>query len=127
MATSSDKWQWFGLPGHYICGRWCRFHLCTKVGKYLVSSVGMLVHPRHSAGSERAEGEWLAKNPNGEEIGYGRFYETFVFKAGKPCSAKGCSCGQPTIDGHEIDTAAANDVGTATKNHMEMCRKYAAK
>ena len=124
-SVPAEKWEWFGLPGHFICGQWCRFHLCTKVGKYLVSSVGMYVHPRNSGASERTEGEWLAKNPNGEEIGCGRFYETFVFKAGPRCEAKVCNCGQPTIDGHELDTLVANDVGTATKNHMAMCQKWA--
>ena len=34
--------KWFGSPGHFICSFDCRFHLCTQVGDYLVSTVGEL-------------------------------------------------------------------------------------
>ena len=40
-----EDWKWFGSPGHYICSRWCRFHLCTLVGQYIVSTIGEYVHP----------------------------------------------------------------------------------
>jgi hypothetical protein len=50
------NWKWFGSAAHFICGRWCRFHLATQVGRYLISTVGEFVHPRHG-GSERAEAE----------------------------------------------------------------------
>ena len=36
-------WKWFGHAGHLCVGRWCQFHLCTSVGKYLVSTVGEYV------------------------------------------------------------------------------------
>lgn len=122
----ADKWQWFGHAAHFICGAWCRFHMATKVGDYLVSTVGLYVHPRHSS-SEGAEAAWLKANPNGERIGCDRFYETFVFKAGAPCKVEGCNCGLPSIDGSEIDTLSANDAGTARENHMKLCRKWAKK
>jgi len=35
-----SKWKWFGDAGHFICSQWCQFHLCTLVGKYLISTVG---------------------------------------------------------------------------------------
>ncbi len=50
-----SKWEWFGNAGHFMCSQWCRFHLCTKVGPWLVSTVGEYVHPRHSAGGEQPE------------------------------------------------------------------------
>lgn len=128
MAISPSEWEWFGHAGHFICGRWCRFHLCTKVGPYLVSTVGEFVHPRHSKGSERTEAEWLAKNPNGADIGCDRKYETMVFKADNtPCDSLECGCGMPGLgdDGQELDMLPANKAGDARDNHMTLCEHYA--
>jgi hypothetical protein len=98
--------------------------MATKVGKYLISTVGEYVHPRNSNGSEQAEAEWLKDNYLGEDIGLNRKYETMVFKAGKPCS---CGCGLPEIDGHKLDFAGYNIAGDARKGHMKMCAKWAKK
>ena len=95
MGTSRVKvsrvpesaWRWYGLNGHFICGRWCRYHLTTKVGRYFVSTVGMYVHPSDSGGGEQSEYAWLKLHPNGREIGMDHYYETMVFKAGAPCDA----------------------------------------
>lgn len=126
MSISPSEWEWFGHAGHFICGQWCRFHLCTKVGPYLVSTVGELVHPRHSKGSERAEAEWLKDNAPGEDVGCDRKYETMVFKAGAPCSLPDCNCGLPTLDdATELDMLGANKAGDARDNHMTLCEHYA--
>ena len=119
-----SEWRWFGNAGHFICSRWCRFHLTTQVGKYLVSTVGEYVHPRHGGGSERGESEWLEKNWPGEEIGLGRKYETMVFRAGKPCARPGCGCGLPEIDGKEVDFDGYNNAKDATDGHMALCVKW---
>lgn len=79
----------------------------------------------HGGGSELAEAAWLEKNPLGAEIGCGRKFETFVFKAGKPCKVKECGCGLPEQASSEIDSLAANDRKTATSNHYKLCKKYA--
>ena len=42
MKVTKDKWVWMGHAGHFICGHDCRFHMATRVGKYLVSTVGEL-------------------------------------------------------------------------------------
>ena len=133
----SQRWQWFGSAAHFICGRWCRFHLATQVGEYLVSTVGEYVPPdgvqtilAESRGialtgkGEAREAEFLEK-VGFEEIGYRRTYETMVFKAGKPCDAEGCGCGIPVIDGSELDFEGYNDAGAATRGHQEMCAKWA--
>ncbi len=125
IPVSQDDWEWFGKSGHYICGQWCRFHLCTKVGKYLISTVGEYVHPRHGKGVEQDEAAWLAENSPGEDIGYNRKYETMVFIAGEMCNNLKCDCGQPKHDGSELDFAGYNMAGEATRGHLEMCRKYA--
>lgn len=126
-AIKASDWEWFGNHGHFICGRWCRFHPTTRVGKYLVSTVGEYVHPRHSNGSEKTEQEWLTKNWPGEDIGHERKFETMVFLAGKPCSTPQCDCGLPSIDGTELDADGYNTPGDATKGHLAMCKKWAQK
>jgi hypothetical protein len=67
----------------------------------------------------------MRDNPNGEEIGFGRFYETMVFRAGKPCKAAGCGCGLPETSGSEIDFGGYNTAGEARKGHIELCLKWA--
>lgn len=128
MSISPSEWEWFGHAGHFICARWCRFHLCTKVGPYLVSTVGEYV-PLHEAGnSEQAESEWLAVNAPGKDIGCGRKYETMVFKAGEPCDSTDCNCGMPMPETwSELDMLPANNAGDARDNHMVLCEQYAEK
>lgn len=127
MKITPDKWIWYGTPGHFVCAWWCRFHLCTKVGEYLVSTVGEYVHPRHSGGNETTEREWLKKNWPGEDIGHGRKYETMVFRAGKICTDPKCNCKLPEIDGPELDYNPYNERGAASVGHYEMCAKWANK
>ena len=126
MAIPEKDWLWFGEAGHFICASWCRFHLCTLIGDFVISTVGKYVHPRHYAGSEQAESEWLLKNPDGEEIGYKRTYETMVFKLKGRCEEPDCGCGgHPLIDPRELDFLPANTSGEARENHMTLCRKTA--
>lgn len=122
-----SKWEWFGNHGHFICGRWCRFHLCTLVGKYLVSTVGELVHPSDSGSSEFMEDQYLEKNPLGANIGAGDGkFETLVFLAGKRCDSKECGCGMPELANRgELDGVRCKTRKEARENHMEYCRKYA--
>jgi hypothetical protein len=103
-------WKWFGTPGHF-CGAWdCRFHLCTQVGPWLISTVG----------------EWMPdpRKPC-QELGSGRLYETMVFRAGEPCDRRGCRCGKPKITGHELDMTGTRFRGVAKENHMAMCYQWA--
>lgn len=122
----ADQWRWFGTAAHFICGQWCRFHLATQVGDYLVSTVGEYIHPSHSGGSEATEAAWLKKNWPGADIGLERKYETMVFRAGAPCAREGCGCGLPSTDGHEIDAKGYNDRRAAIEGHMRMCQRWAA-
>lgn len=112
MVTPATKWKWFGFPGHFIASDSCRFRMCTQVGKFLVSTVGAY-RPKPSSLDT--------------DIGYGRKFETFVFKAGAPCKLKDCGCLMPEINGSEIDSLPANTAGDAQTNHMKLCRKYARK
>jgi hypothetical protein len=144
MSTPCEKWEWFGNAGHFICGHMCRFHLCTKVGKYLVSTVGQMWPSRSSreCHAEVYDPAWLAKNGakkgddfdnaymqrfGYETVGCDRTFETMIFKAGERCSLIECNCGMPTISGSELDFAGYMTAGEATKGHMAMCKKWSAK
>ena len=103
---NTKEWVWFGSPGHFIGARYCHFHLCTRVGKYLVSTVG----------EYRPDGV----EGNNTEIGLNRLYETMVFLAGKPAPC----CGIPEISGEDVDFAGYNTCGEATLGHSSMCDKW---
>jgi len=109
VRVQQKQWKWFGYAGHFIMGHDCRFRLCTRVGGFLISTVGDLRDER--TGDAR-------------EIGCGRKFETFVFKAGPVCNDPKCDCGLPTQGGGEIDSLPANTAGNAQRNHYEMCEKY---
>ena len=123
MAYPITKWRWLGEAAHFCCGRWCRFHLATVIGPYLVSTVGNYVHPRHSGGSEATEARWIAAHPDGDEIGVDRLYETMVFKVTEgECE---CGCGQPNFDAANVDFYSYNTRKDAAAGHMAMCHKWA--
>lgn len=139
-----SNWKWFGHAGHFICGHQCRFHLATKVGKYLVSTVGELWPERGSREihAKVHDPQWLAENIHlkgdifdhaymsrfgFEEVGCDRKYETMVFLAGKPCKSKSCGCGLPVISGSELDFQGYNNAGDATRGHLKLCQKWSKK
>ena len=138
----SASWKWFGNAGHFICSHYCRFHMTTKVGRYLVSTVGEMWPPRSSREIHAGvyDAKWLAENRHlkgddfdaaymtrfgYEGVGCDRKYETMVFKAGAPCKSKACGCGLPTISGSELDFLGYNNAKDATAGHMKLCRKWA--
>lgn len=113
-AIPESKWRWYGMAGHFICGQDCLHHMATKVGKYLVSTVGDM--------RKRGPGGALGK---AETIGCDRTFETMVFHlAGGECE---CGCGLPSIIANEIDFLPANDHKAADANHLKLCWKYARK
>lgn len=142
MTIPASEWRWFGDAGHFICARWCQFHLCTKVGEYLVSTVGRLWLERSSREihAKVHDPEWFAANQmrRGDDfdhaymkrfgydnVGYERKFESMVFLAGKPCDAPECHCGLPEISGSELDFAGYNDAKSATEGHYALCEKAA--
>ncbi len=113
-TTPREKWEWFGYAGHFICADQCRFTLCTKVGNYLIPSVGDMTDAR--------SGERTTIGADDDS-----FFETYVFKAGPRCTVEGCGCGQPTISGSEIDGERCATGEEAQKLHMKYCNLYASK
>ena len=104
MVVPVEEWEWFGFAGH-LCADRCRFHMLTRVGDYLVSTVGAF---------------WPNKNDDEmTQIDDGRNYETCLFKAGPMCD---CGCGQPSIEGLEIDSRGSMNAVSSRDQHMEMCK-----
>lgn len=136
--------KWFGNAGHFICSHWCRFHLTTQVGPWLVSTVGEYwpERPAREMHARVYDAAWLAENHHlkgdhfdsaylnrfgFQEIGSGRTYETMVFCAGNPCARTDCGCGLPEIDGSQLDFRGYTDAGAATRGHMAMLKKWSRK
>lgn len=122
-------------PGHLCVANDCRFHLNTYVGGYIVSTVGEYwpdseirkINAKISDISIQGKGdEWNAnymKQIGYEDIGFGRKYETMVFKATKTGN-KCCPWGQ---SGWELDFEGYNDPSEACKGHLKFCNKWSKK
>lgn len=136
-----SEWEWFGSPGHLIVAEDCRFHLCTKVGPWLVSTVGEWL-PDSNSWSIYAESRGIQIEGRGDarradfkrkigflEIGAGRKYETMVFRlTDKRCDIEDCLCGMPLVeDWGEIDSNAYNARGDAQQGHYAMCETWSLK
>ena len=129
-----DEWVWMPHAGHLIVGNDCRFHLNTYVGGYIVSTVGeylpdapvreIIANSRGVAlkgrGDERLH-DYMEK-VGFEEVGCGRKYETYVFRASTK-SEGGCCPWRPS-DWSEIEGIGSNDPDEATRNHYAMCEKW---
>lgn len=111
-------WEWFGSPLHFVASWSCHFHLGTLIGGWVVSTVGEYI-------SDPAK---PAKSGHDfEEIGSGRKYETYVFRAtGERCDRDECHCGQPEWEGLEVYSEGYNERGAAQRGHYAMCEKVAA-
>lgn len=133
------EWIWYGMPGHFICAQDCRFHLCTQVGRVLVSTVGAY-EPQEGAREILAQSRgqvlegkgdarrysWFKQN-GWEEIGHKRTFETMVFARDglKRCGTPECGCGVPSIIPSELDMEGYTDAGAATSGHLVLCQKWA--
>lgn len=136
-----SKWIWMPHAGHCIIGHMCRFHLTTKVGKYIISTIGEWWPERSSREITASikDKKWHEKNKHlfGDEydfayfkkfgyseIGCDRIYETMVFKAKK--NKEDC-CPYIIANGFDLDFKGYNDAKSAFKGHMRMCNKWAKK
>lgn len=103
------KREQFGNAAHSIGGESCRFHLATRVGSFVVSTVGDYF-PKYAGVSEGPQ-----------EIGLDRKFETMVFRVDGVCE---CGCGMPTHNGESIDFDGYSNRATANAGHEAMCQKY---
>ena len=130
------NWKWFGKAGYCCIGQYCRFHLTTQVGDFLVCTIGEYMPPEsmveiinevkklnlQGKGDDR-EADFLKKNGY-EDVSCGNKYESVVYLAGAPCKEKGCLCGMPEIAGAVLDGRRYNTAGEATEGHMELCEDW---
>ena len=130
-------WRWFGHPGHLIVASECRFHLCTQIGDYLISTVGewfpdepvreIFAQSRGITLTGRGDArraDYL-KKVGFEPVGAERLFETMVFRTiGTVCEDPACGCGLPQIDPTELDMQGYNTAGAATIGHLDLCRKW---
>jgi hypothetical protein len=108
------EWEWYGNAGHLCVSNWCRFHLTTKIGAHLVSTVGEY-YPPHATERDCPD------KPT--TVGWERTYETMVFRVEGTCE---CGCGLPTISGIEIEGSGYNDPASATQGHYRTCERVAS-
>jgi len=107
--TPEKDWKWYGYAGHLIVSARCAYHLTTRIGDYLISTVGDF----RPDGDERAP---IGAGPDA-------FFETYVFdclgedKEGNPILKEFC----------EIDGQRYAESLLAEKGHYRYCRKYSKK
>ncbi len=141
QQVARAEWEWFGVSAHLIVGEDCRFHLATKVGPWLVSTVGEWL-PDSASWHIYAESRGFTLEGKGDarradflnkvgflDIGAGRKYETMVFRLGEGrCVAVDCDCGLPVVaDWGELDSDGYDVRGDAQRGHYAMCEKWAAR
>jgi hypothetical protein len=132
-----EQWIWMGHPAHFIGGFDCRFHMATKVGDYIVSTVGEYL-PDYETRELIANAKGIKLMGRGddrrhfylskigfEEIGFNRKYETMVFLAQKSKRNDAC-CPWVIADGCELEASSYNDAASATNGHFLMCEKVSA-
>lgn len=106
-AVPRGDWYWCGYAGHLIVADQCRYHLNTRVGNVIVSTVGDY-RPSHKGGER-------------ERIGCDRFFETYVFRAKDTARPEG----EP-LSYSEIDSAGTDDSEESESQHYAMCEKWAS-
>lgn len=107
-AIPESEWKWYGYAGHFIGGKSCAYHLSTRIGGYLVSTVG----------------DYYSHNGVRTTLGASKdsWFETMVF----PCAGEEPT-GDPIInDWSSIDGERYAESLDAENGHYRYCKKYAA-
>lgn len=108
MAEASQAdWKWYGYAGHFIGGKKCAFHLCTRIGLYLISTVGDYCPNGKRETLGASENSW---------------FETFVFH----CDGEKPSGDPNILDFMELDSERYEKSIEAERGHYRYCEKYAA-
>lgn len=100
-----SEWVWQGHGAHFPGD--CKFHMGTRVGGYLISTIGD--YYTRAGERERLGG------------GEGSYFETFVFKAAGTLE---CGCAE-IADLCEIEGIRYGTATEAQAGHIAMCRQYA--
>ncbi len=101
-----SQWRWAGYPAHLCVSYMCRWWMCTRIGNYVISSIGHYVPDR-----EKNEMETIGAGPKD-------FFETMVFEADDLEDPFSWS-------GYELEQKRYADAEEAREGHMETCRHWA--
>ena len=127
-------------PAHFICSKDCKFFMATKVGKYIVSTVGEYfpdyrtreIYAKIRKKDIKGIGDEYDRNYM-KEIGFedlhldGWKYETMVFLA-KKMTKNGCdACPFRIESGNNIDEKWYKTSKEAYQGHYKLCSKYSIK
>lgn len=107
LEVPRSEWKWYGYAGHLSVASKCAYRLCTRVGGYLISTVG----------DYRPDGRARERIGGGEDS----FFETYVFV----CHGE-AETGDPLNEFNEIDSERYARSFTAELGHYRFCEKYAA-
>lgn len=118
LYVPAELWEWYGRPAHF-CGSFnCRYHLATRVGKLVVSTVGEYILEKDEAAARY--GDYLAWCQPLDASGH--LFETKVFHLEKVCPDGTCCDLAPIIvDYRELKKLGANTPADARKNHLTLC------
>lgn len=102
-----SKWVWYGFAGHLVVSRRCAYHLCTRIGDRLVSTVGAY---------------YPGRSDEMETIGSGKdvYFETMVF----PCDGED-EHGNPNSGITPTESARYATSIEAECGHREVCDRIA--
>lgn len=106
MSIDPSEWVWQGHAGHFIHSSRCEFRLATRVGAFLISTVG----------------DYYLEGKGYSPIGSNNIhFETMVFHA---AGTQDCGCAVVS-DFREIEGSRYQSAAAAQAGHMATCRKYA--
>jgi len=140
---TKDKWIWMPHPAHFICAQDCKFFLATKVGKYIISTVGEYfpdfrireIYAKLRGKTIKGIGDEYdfnyMKEIGFEELHFGGYlYETMVFKA-VASKTKGdgtCkACPFQMDNAINLDQDFYKTPEEAFKGHYKLCNKWSKK
>jgi len=109
-----EEWKWFGYPGHLCISNRCGFHMCTRVGNYLISTIGHCF--------DKEDKELISLVPKSSDL-----FETMVFpyKHDTEDKFEDAYPAQYNFPQEEIDFERYTLPDKAIKGHMKFCNKYA--
>lgn len=136
---TQDKWTWMGHPAHFICANDCKFFMATKVGKYIISTVGEYF-PDFRVREIFAKSRNITIEGIGDaydrdylnKIGFedlslgGWKYETMVFESKRNKESDAC-CPYIIKHGSNIEQNRYKTANEALKGHYKLCLEFAKK
>ncbi len=109
MKIPRGEWKWYGFPGHYMYAHRCSYHLNTRIGAFLISTVGAM---RNETGDAYAPLLFCGEST---------FFETLVFD----CDGED-KFGNPILKSMSaIDEEYYSESMHAERGHYKMCDRYA--